>query len=141
MSTFEERKARNTLRNEYLAKTEHRNVQAAFILLVRDLMRGDLAALAGAEKNALAVGTGFSFESAILAANEVFGFPPGDLVKLREVMAAEISDDELRAAAVERHVVGSDNEVEIDENAIVSRSEHGAFVAAWVWVDYPSEGS
>lgn len=45
----------------------------------------------------------------------------------------EQTDDDLRRAA--RATYGSDD-IEIDDNAIVSRGDDGAFVAAWVWVYY-----
>jgi len=37
-----------------------------------------------------------------------------------------------------REEYGSD-ECEIDDNAVVSYGEDGAFVAAWVWVRYPEK--
>jgi hypothetical protein len=39
--------------------------------------------------------------------------------------------------ARERHVATSDNEIEIDADPIVSISDDGAWVAAWVWVRRP----
>lgn len=32
-----------------------------------------------------------------------------------------------------------DGEIEIDDDAIVSESDEGAYVQAWVWVDRPGE--
>lgn len=49
---------------------------------------------------------------------------------------AEQSDDDLRQAA--RAAYGSDD-IEIDDNAIVSRGDDGAFVAAWVWVRFAED--
>lgn len=49
---------------------------------------------------------------------------------------AEQSDDDLRQAA--RAAYGSDD-IEIDDNAIVSRGDDGAFVAAWVWVPFAED--
>lgn len=42
------------------------------------------------------------------------------------------SDDAYRAAA--REIYAEDDSVDIDDFAVISRGEHGAFVAAWVWV-------
>jgi hypothetical protein len=39
--------------------------------------------------------------------------------------------------ARERHVAVSDNELEIDAEPVVSISDDGAWVAAWVWVRRP----
>jgi len=36
--------------------------------------------------------------------------------------------------AKDRHCIGSDNEIEIDGDARVSRGEDGAWVQAWVFV-------
>jgi hypothetical protein len=44
------------------------------------------------------------------------------------------AEDAYRRRARERYVGYSDHDVEIDENAAVSMSDDGAFVAAWVWV-------
>jgi hypothetical protein len=46
----------------------------------------------------------------------------------------DITDKELREMA--RGQYGSDD-CEIDNNAVVSRGDDGAFVQAWVWVRYP----
>ena len=48
----------------------------------------------------------------------------------------EQTDDDLRRAA--RATYGSDD-IEIDDNAVVSRGDDGAFVAAWVWVRFEDE--
>jgi hypothetical protein len=47
-----------------------------------------------------------------------------------------MTDEELRAMAQDEY--GSDD-IEVDDNAVVSRGDEGAFVAAWVWVRYPDE--
>ena len=47
-----------------------------------------------------------------------------------------MTDEELREMA--RKEYGSDD-CEIDNNAVVSRGDDGAFVQAWVWVRYPEE--
>lgn len=49
---------------------------------------------------------------------------------------ADLNDDALRAMA--RDTYGSDD-CEIDDNAVVSRGDDGAFVQAWVWVPYPEQ--
>lgn len=48
----------------------------------------------------------------------------------RELVA---TDDEVRQATL-RHCVGSNDEIEIDEPARVSRGEDGPWVQAWVFV-------
>jgi len=55
------------------------------------------------------------------------------------------SDDQFRARAREEYHV--DGEVEVDDNAKVARSHPGdqgynpvgAYVQAWVWVEFPEE--
>lgn len=42
--------------------------------------------------------------------------------------------EKYRAAARAQYADGSNNDIEIDADAIVSESDEGAFVAAWVWV-------
>lgn len=60
------------------------------------------------------------------------------------MMAPKFSDDQFRAEA--KQVWASEGEIEIDDNAIVSQDEdsdepvYGAYVAAWVWVQF-EEGS
>lgn len=39
-----------------------------------------------------------------------------------------------------KHEWHRDGEVEIDDDAIVSESEEGAYVQAWVWVGRPDPG-
>ena len=46
-----------------------------------------------------------------------------------------MTDEYLRDAAREQY--GSDD-CEIDADAVVSRGDDGAFVAAWVYVSYPT---
>jgi len=47
----------------------------------------------------------------------------------------DATDDEIRRA---RGLYGSD-EVEVDENAQVSRADDGAWVGAWVWLENDSQ--
>lgn len=54
----------------------------------------------------------------------------------------EWTDDDYRNEAMQYQ---QDGEIEIDDGAIVSRNDepkcsHGAYVAAWVWVDSPPQG-
>jgi hypothetical protein len=42
------------------------------------------------------------------------------------------SAEEIRAARA-LYAAGSDNSIEIDDNALTSRSEDGTWVSAWVW--------
>lgn len=44
------------------------------------------------------------------------------------------TDDQFRSVAHERYVCGSDGDIDMDENAVVSQSDEGAYVAAWIWV-------
>ena len=37
-----------------------------------------------------------------------------------------------------RETYGS-NELEVDDNALASRTDDGAWIQAWVWVDYPKD--
>lgn len=51
------------------------------------------------------------------------------------------TDDDYRTLA--RQFFQDDGEVEVDDGATVSRNDdpscsHGAYVAAWVWVDSPT---
>lgn len=46
-------------------------------------------------------------------------------------------DDWLIEEARSRYARPSDNDIEIDDDAIVSRGDDGAFVQAWVYVRYP----
>jgi hypothetical protein len=51
-----------------------------------------------------------------------------------------MTDAQYIEAAREHHAM-SEGDVEVDDNAVVSRgSDHGAYVAAWVWVEDPAEG-
>lgn len=47
-----------------------------------------------------------------------------------------MTDEELRAMARDQYWT---DDCEIDDNAVVSRGDEGAFVAAWVWVRYPEQ--
>lgn len=65
-----------------------------------------------------------------------FGTPESGTSDTPEIRSGP-SDEVLRALA--RHDYGSDD-IEIDGNAVVSRGEDpGAFVAAWVWVEFPKD--
>ena len=49
--------------------------------------------------------------------------------------------EELRNAAIrdwaeDKYAIGSNNDIEIDADAVVSAGDDGAFVAAWVYVRY-----
>ena len=44
------------------------------------------------------------------------------------------SDDRAGIVAEAKAEYGYEGQVEIDDNAILSRSEEGAYVQAWVWV-------
>ena len=46
------------------------------------------------------------------------------------------SDDECRATAERQYADGSNDDVEIDGDAVVSRGDDGAFVAAWVHIRF-----
>lgn len=35
----------------------------------------------------------------------------------------------------------ADEELDFDDNPIVSASEHGAFVSAWIWIPAPEDSS
>lgn len=48
-------------------------------------------------------------------------------------------DDAFISAAKEKHVSG-DGEINVDDDAIVSQSDKGAYVAAWVWVTNADAG-
>ncbi len=48
-----------------------------------------------------------------------------------------IEDNDLRIEA--RKQYGNDQDVEIDHDGTVSHGDGGAWVAAWVWVDYEEE--
>jgi hypothetical protein len=61
------------------------------------------------------------------------------LTTFKELIAAvkdyqkfPIRDNRIRNAAKE--IWQSDGEIEIDDDAVVSPSENGAYVSAWVWV-------
>jgi len=44
---------------------------------------------------------------------------------------------ELVGAAKEKYALGSDDNIEIDDDAHESRADDGAWVQAWVWVPNP----
>jgi hypothetical protein len=55
-----------------------------------------------------------------------------DLIMAVETMKETKKDRQIREAA--RYCFESEGFIEIDEDAIVSISEEGAYVEAWVWV-------
>lgn len=64
----------------------------------------------------------------------IFPDPPADDAPAPEIRSGP-SDDVLRALARRDY---ASEDIEIESNAVVSRGEDpGAFVAAWVWVDFP----
>lgn len=53
-------------------------------------------------------------------------------------MSAKLTDDQIREMAKEAYQ--REGTLEIDSNAVVSRGDdNGAYVQAWVWVDFPEE--
>lgn len=59
----------------------------------------------------------------------------GTLDETNKPVRAGTDDATYRELAIAKHQ--EDGEVEIDSNAIVSESDTGAYVQAWVWVDAP----
>lgn len=59
------------------------------------------------------------------------------LESLRDELTVQRDDNDewIRALAVEQWA--KDGEIEFDDGAIVSGCEDGAYVQAWVWVDFP----
>ena len=43
------------------------------------------------------------------------------------------------SAARELYALGSDDNIEIDDNALVSTADDGVWVQAWVWVPNPAD--
>ena len=41
---------------------------------------------------------------------------------------------ELIKDARDRYAVGSDNDIEIDDNATMSQADNGTWISAWVWI-------
>lgn len=60
--------------------------------------------------------------------------------RVEQYLAPESKDAELRALAAEVSFV-REGECEIDDHAVVSSSDEGAYVMAWVWVDRPQSDS
>lgn len=56
-----------------------------------------------------------------------------ELIRNGNLLAPHATEDEVDQAR-HRHCVGSDDEIEIDEPASVSRGEDGPWVQAWVFV-------
>lgn len=44
------------------------------------------------------------------------------------------NDEEAAIRSIAKGIWEKEGEIEIDDNAVVSQSERGAYVAAWVWV-------
>lgn len=63
-------------------------------------------------------------------------FDVEDAVPVESPMHREVID-----VARNRHAIGSDDEIEIDDDAIVNVSPDGCFVQAWVWVPMAEPGS
>ena len=57
-------------------------------------------------------------------------------VLVRAVEDSEL-DDALRDKA--RGEYGLTDKITVDEDAVVSHTDDGAWVAGWLWVDYPDE--
>lgn len=56
-----------------------------------------------------------------------------ELIRNGNLLAPQATQDEIDQAR-HRHCLGSDDEIEIDEPARVSRGEDGPWVQAWVFV-------
>ena len=56
------------------------------------------------------------------------------IARLDQYESDESKDPQFRAAAEDLNWVRA-GECEVDDNAVVSASEDGAYVLAWVWVD------
>lgn len=44
------------------------------------------------------------------------------------------TDKQFRGAAIQNYVAMSDGDIDMDQDAVVSQSDEGAYVAAWIWV-------
>jgi hypothetical protein len=64
-----------------------------------------------------------------------------------DTMAYIVKPEEERAtpaeieAARDNYAIGSDDNIEIDDGALVSRGDEGCFVQAWVWLKYEEENN
>lgn len=82
-----------------------------------------------------------SFQGYNRMTEEDFGIPQlAELITRLGELGTEQSKEDKRAIRMARvyHAYDSDKEVEIDDDAIVSRDDdesNGCWVAAWVWVD------
>ena len=61
-----------------------------------------------------------------------------DLLRI-EGLTNGASDERLREEARRIYAKGSDDDIEIDDAAEVSRGDEGAWVAAWVWLRFDTE--
>jgi hypothetical protein len=50
-----------------------------------------------------------------------------------------VDDEDVRNLARRQYAMGSSDDVEIDTDAVVSETDDGWWVAAWVWVYKPLE--
>lgn len=62
------------------------------------------------------------------------------MTEVKPTMHRRMTEDEYRAAAKAIYAPGhggsfSDGDINVDGDAIVSSSDTGAYVAAWVWVE------
>lgn len=56
-------------------------------------------------------------------------------------VAQERATPEEILRARQRYAEGSDDNIEVDDNARVSRGDGGVWVQAWVWLVKPDDGS
>lgn len=61
-------------------------------------------------------------------------FTAEEFNKAMESVTRSASDDKFVEAARKKYVCDGDREIAIDPDTVVSESEEGAFVMAWVWV-------
>jgi hypothetical protein len=58
-------------------------------------------------------------------------------VKFADCVEAFATDNNNPHVAIARNEYHRDGEIEIDDRVVVSESDHGAYVMAWIWVDTP----
>jgi hypothetical protein len=63
--------------------------------------------------------------------------------QLEEQMRVDLLDDdgveELLKAASDLYCLGSGDDIEVDEDAPLSRTDNGTWVGGWLWVPHPDE--
>lgn len=59
--------------------------------------------------------------------------------KIGEDLLDDDGVDELIEEARELHCKGSDNDIEVDDDAALSRTDNGIWVGGWLWVPRPEE--